>query len=89
MKDEQKIIVHGWMINKLKLRANELLIYAWIYGATSRETQFSASQKHMCNVINCTRPTLRKALDSLIEKQLLQEQKQTINNVTFNRYAAC
>lgn len=87
MKDENYIVIQGWMVNKLELKANELLIYALIYGFTQDgETQFTGSQKYMCEAIKCTRPTLRKALDSLVEKQLVQEEKQTINGVTFNKY---
>ena len=32
MKDENYIVLQGWMINKLNLKGNELTVYALIYG---------------------------------------------------------
>ena len=32
IKDENFIMIQGWMVNMLNLKGNELLVYAIIYG---------------------------------------------------------
>ena len=39
IKNENYVLIQGWMINELKLKGNELLIYALIYGFSQAENQ--------------------------------------------------
>ncbi len=81
------LTIQGWMISRLNLKGNALLAFALIYGFTQDgETEFRGSIAYMCSWLNCSRPTVSKALDDLIQKDLIIKRAETINGVTFNRY---
>ena len=40
VKNENFVVTHGWMINELNLKGNELAVYAIIYGFSQAENQF-------------------------------------------------
>ena len=40
IKNENFILIQGWMINNLKLSGNDLLVYAIIYGFTQDGEQW-------------------------------------------------
>lgn len=75
------------MINELKLKGNDLLLFALIYGfSQDEESEFKGSQNYMCTCLNCTRPTVAKSLDSLLSMELIEKRVEVISGVTFNRY---
>lgn len=87
LKDENYINIQGWMINKLKLKGNDLLLFALIYGfSQDDESEFRGSQKYMCEALNCSRPTVAKSLKNLVDMELITKRIETVNSVTFNRY---
>lgn len=89
VKDENYYQISGWMINKLKLKGNALNIYAIIYGFTQDgESIFTGSRQYLCDFTGATKPTIDKALDELVDKQLIIKTTETINNVLFNKYRA-
>ena len=63
LKDDSNFQIYGWMATKLKLKGNELLIYAIIYSFSRNDNGngvFNASTAYLCewtglarkNVIN-------------------------------------
>jgi hypothetical protein len=81
------LTVQGWMVSELKLKGNDLLVYALIYGFTQdNESKFTGSLNYICNWLNCSRPTASKALNNLVEKGLITKIVTIKNNVTFNSY---
>jgi hypothetical protein len=81
------LTVQGWMVGELKLKGNDLLVYALIYGFTQdNESKFTGSLNYICNWLNCSRPTASKALNNLVEKGLITKIVTIKNNVTFNSY---
>lgn len=73
MKDENYIIIQGWMISKLELKGNELLIYAIIYGfSQDGESTFYGSISFIEKMLNISRKTVIETLKSLIEKQYVE-----------------
>lgn len=86
-KDENYITIQGWMITRLKLKGNDLILFALIYGfSQDDETEFRGSQKYMCEVLNRTRPTVAKSLENLASLGLIIKRVETMSGVTFNRY---
>jgi predicted transcriptional regulator len=84
MKNTQYITIQGWMVNELKLKGNDLIVYAVIYGfSQDGESKFSGSIDYLCKTINGTRPTVRKAIKNLLNRNLII--KETIKK-TFNVY---
>lgn len=84
---EQYIVLQGWMITELKLKGNELIIYACIYGFSQAENQvFSGSLQYLADWTNSTRQTVISSLKSLIEKGYIEKAEKVINGVKFCEY---
>ena len=87
--NENYIVVQGWMINKLKLKGNELMIYAIIYGFSQLESQrFTGSLQYLADWTNSTKQGVIKCLKSLIKKNLIVKEEKIINKVKFCEYYA-
>ena len=78
-KNENSFVVQGWMVNKLKLSGNALLIYAIIY---------PASNKYFCNWLNVSKPTVINTIKDLEQKGLIERHQKDVNGMTFNSYVA-
>ncbi len=89
VKNEQYIHISGWMVNELKLKGNELLVYAIIYGFSQAEKQmFSGSLQYLADWTNSTKQGVMKCLKSLAEKELIKKEDEYISGVKFCRYYA-
>ena len=87
MEKEYYINIQWWMVQRLKLKGNELLTYAIVYGfSQDGESQFLGSSKYISYALGVSRPTAIKALDGLTEKGLIIKTQEKINDVVFNRY---
>lgn len=86
---EQYIVLQGWMISDLKLKGNELIIYACIYGFSQAENQaFSGSLQYLADWTNSTKQGVVKCLKSLVEKGFIVKTDKVINGVKFCEYYA-
>lgn len=89
VKSENHIVIHGWMVNQLNLKGNELLVYAIIYGFSQTESQkYSGSLQYLADWTNSTKQGVIKSLKSLIEKKLIFKENVNINGVNFVKYYA-
>ena len=89
VKNENFIVIHGWMVNELNLKGNELLVYAIIYGFSQTENQFfTSTAQYLADWTNSTRQGVMKNLSSLLEKELVQKKEQYVNGVKFVHYHA-
>ena len=87
IKNENYVLIQGWMINELKLKGNELLIYALIYGFSQAENQtFTGSLQYLSEWTNSTKQGVIKNLKSLIDKNYIVKNERYINNVKFCEY---
>ena len=72
VKNENYVVVQGFMINDLKLKGNELMIYAIIYGFTQEQNQvFSGSNDYLMAWTNSTKQGVIKARNNLVGKGLI------------------
>lgn len=86
---ENFIALQGFMISDLKLKGNELIIYACIYGFSQAENQvFSGSLQYLADWTNSTKQGVIKCLKSLTEKGLVKKNERIINGVKFCEYYA-
>ena len=86
---EQYIVLQGWMLADLKLKGNELIIYACIYGFSQAENQaFSGSLQYLADWTNSTKQGVVKCLKSLVEKGYLVKTDKVLNGVKFCEYYA-
>lgn len=87
VKDENYINIQGWMVTKLGLKGNELLIYAIIYGFSQAEDQaFNGSLQYLADWTNSTKQGVTKNLKALVEKEYIEKEEKYINNVKFCEY---
>lgn len=86
---ENFILIQGWMITDLKLKGNELVIYACIYGFSQAENQtFSGSLQYLADWTNSTKQGVINCLKSLVKKGFLVKKENVINGVKFCEYYA-
>ena len=80
---ENYILVQGFMLADLKLKGNELIIYACIYGFSQAENQFyNGSLQYLADWTNSTKQSVIKCLKSLIEKGYIEKKETFINGVS-------
>ena len=67
-------VVRGWMINELKLKGTELVVYAVIYSFTQgiKAQNFTGSAQYLANWTNSTMRSVQMAIKSLNEKGYLK-----------------
>ena len=72
MQSDNYIVIQGWMCNELNLKGNELLVYALIYGFSQDEVScFYGGRQYIADTFNISLPTVDKALQGLLDKQLI------------------
>lgn len=87
IKRENCLNIQRWMVTDLKLKGNDLLIYALIYGFTQDGEQwFEGSRQYLADWCNSTKRGIAKNLHSLVGKGYLLKKDVVINDVKFCRY---
>lgn len=87
VKNENYIMIQGWMINELKLKGNDLMVYAVIYGFSQAEDQcYSGSLQYLADWCGSSKQGIMKNLKSLLDKGLIIKEEIFKNNVKFCEY---
>ena len=74
MKDENYIVIQGWMINKLKLSGNELAVYAIIYGFSQDDSsKFRGSGQYIADSVGISRRAVSIILNNLTQKGFIKK----------------
>lgn len=83
IKDENYIVIQGFMVNELKLKGAELIVYAIIYGfSQDGKSKFTGSWKYLASWCNVTEREIAKVLKKLVDKGLIEKEK-TMNKVQY------
>ena len=86
IRDSNYVVIQGWMLTRLGLKGNELLIYAVIHGFTQNgKTEFVGSMKYLADWTNSTVESVRKCIKSLIDKGYIIK---TLDGSGVNAYKA-
>ena len=86
---ENFVVVQGFMLTDLKLKGNELIIYAIIYGFSQAENQvFNGSLQYLADWTNSTKQSVLRCLKSLTEKGFIEKMDKILNGVKFCEYRA-
>ena len=71
-KDYYSLTLQGWMINKLGLHGNKLLVYAMIYTYSMLpESEFAYGERVLSSLCGVTTTTIRGILEKLAEERLI------------------
>ena len=72
MKNENYIVVQGWMINELGLMGNKLMVYALIYGfSQDGNSEFKGSKNYIANSLQISERTVINVLMKLWENDMI------------------
>jgi hypothetical protein len=87
IKDGNFIVIQSFMVKDLKLKGNELVTYAIIYGfSQDGENRFTGSLQYICDWTNSTKQGIMKTLKNLVEKGLVEKTEIYKNGVKFVEY---
>lgn len=86
VKDGNYIVIQSFMVTDLKLKGNELMIYAIIYGFCQNEQRFSGSLQYLADWTNSTRQSVFSNLKKLCDKGMIAKSEEYINGVKFCSY---
>lgn len=82
MQSKNFIVIHGWMINELNLKGNDLLVYALIYGFSQTDNQYyTGSLDYLAEWCNSTKQGIIKNLENLLSKDLIVKEQ-----LGYNKY---
>jgi len=89
MKDNNYIVIQGWMVNKLKLSGNDLMVYAIIYGfSQDKESKYEGSGKYIADSLGISRRAVTNILNDLVKAGYLKKFERTERNLKFCDYQA-
>jgi hypothetical protein len=89
MKDNNYIVIQGWMVNQLKLSGNELMVYALIYGfSQDKVSKFTGSGQYIADSLGISRRSVTTILDSMTKKRYLHKFEYEENRVKLCAYQA-
>lgn len=81
------IVVQGWMVSELKLKGNELMIFAIIHGFSQDNAgEFTGGLQYLMDWTNSTKPTVINALKALVDKNFLVKKEIEIEGTKFCSY---
>ena len=87
VKSKHFIVVHEFMVRDLRLKGNELLVYAIIFDSSQTEEQkFSGSLRYLAGRTNSTKRGVLNSLKSLMQKGYIKKEEQIINGVKYCSY---
>lgn len=83
LKDNTFFTVQSFMVTKLGLSGNDLLVYAIIYGFSQDSASvFSGSRKYLAEWCNATERGIQKNLNYLMERNLIEQVTHSSDNRT-------
>lgn len=87
MRDENFVVIQGWMRNIGVESLKELFAFAIVYGfSQDGESAFKGSINYIAECMMCDKSTAIRIMKKLEEKGLVDKQQEEINGVKFNRY---
>lgn len=89
LKNENYVLLQGWMAADLGLKGNDLIVYGIIYGFSHVEgTAFTGSLQYLADWTGSTKSNVRRNINRLLDQGLLIKEDETINGVKFCKYRA-
>jgi hypothetical protein len=81
------ITIQDFMLKDLKLKSNDLLVYAVIFGFTQDETsEYYGGRKWLSELLNLSLKTIDLTLKKLVENEFIEKVERSANNIKFYTY---
>jgi len=85
--DDNYYQVQGWMLNRLEIKGNDLLVFAIIYGfSQDGKGLYSGSLQYLQKFTGSSKNTVMSSLKFLCEKGFIIRDDLIVNDVVFPRY---
>ena len=88
VKDGNYYVVQSFMVKQFGLKGLEKDLYAIIYGFSQAEQTFKGSLQYLSDWTNSSKQGILKALNSLIDKKLIDKKENTFNGIKLVEYYA-
>ena len=89
VRDDNFVVEHGWMVNRLQLKGNDLRVYAIIYGFSQTGGQeFTGNLQYLADWVNGTKQGVQKNLKALLDRGLIKKREYFTNGVKQCAYRA-
>lgn len=89
MTEDNFITIQGWMVSRLGLSGNELLVYALIYGfSQDGNSVFSGTARYIAEWCNIRKEAALQILKRLTDNGLLEKRGKLVNGVQLYDYVA-
>ena len=89
MKEGTFVTIQSWMRTQLKLKGNDLLVYAIIFGFSQTENQkFTGSLQYIADWCGASKQGILKNLKNLLDAGLIKKDEKLVNNVKLVEYYA-
>ena len=86
LKEDNFMVIHGFMVTELNLKGNELLLYAIIFGFSQGDNTFNGSLQYLAEWTNSTKQGVIKSLKSLIAKGYLAKEEKIVGGMKCCEY---
>lgn len=88
MTDKEYIVILPFMVDGLKLKGNELIMYAIIYGFSRVEGHsFHGSLSYLASMTNLSKRSVMEVLKKLIDKKHIVKKEEMINGIKMCKYS--
>ena len=88
MKDNNYVVIQGWMISRLHLTGNALMVYACIFGFSQGGEWYTGTAGYLADWCDCQKKYMLKLLKKMTDEGLLRKRTRDENGVTFCSYQA-
>ena len=88
MKDNNYIVIQGWMISRLHLTGNALMVYACIFGFSQGGEWYTGTAGYLADWCDCQKKYMLKLLKKMTDEGMLRKRTRDENGVTFCSYQA-
>lgn len=86
--NDKYVSIQGWMVEELKLKGNDLLVYAIIYGFSQDDkSEFTGSLSYLARWCNSTKNGVQKNLKKLVDAKLISKKSTIKNEVKYCSYS--
>jgi DNA-binding MarR family transcriptional regulator len=86
MIEKNYVTIQGWMAERLKLKGNELIAYAFIYGFTQNKERQRISFSYLARWLGSSRQTAIATIRRLEERGLIEKTQRLKNGQKENYY---
>lgn len=80
LKNEDTVVIHGWMSKELGLKGNALMLYAIIYQYSKIQGDYSSGYRYLAEFTGAHITTVISVTKKMVEDGLLSKEDEVINN---------